>query len=65
MEREEEPELDDDFDEKDIDRDALVWMESAFLDLLLWEDFELHDSHFAFPPSALLFSLHALSGSEY
>ena len=59
------PEFDSDFDEEDLDRDALVWMESMFFDLLLWENFEPHDSNFVFPPFALLFRLHALFDSEH
>lgn len=34
-------------------------------DLLLWEDFELHELDLIFPPFALLFKLHGFSGSEH
>ena len=59
------PKFGNDFDEEDLDRDVLEWIESVLFDLLLWEDFELHELDFVFPPFTLLFELHGFSGSEH
>ena len=64
MELEDEPEFDNHFNEEDLDRNVLEWMESLLFELLLWEDLELHHSDFVFSPFALLFRLQGLSGSD-
>ena len=64
MELEDRREFDNDFDEEDLDRNVLEWMESAFFDLLLWEYLELHDLGFVFSPFAPIFRLYGLSGAE-
>ena len=43
------------FHEQDLDENVSEWMKSAFFDLLLWEDLELHGSDYVFSAFALVF----------